>query len=122
MDIMYICKEEIGMEQNEILSKLRKNKGLTLEELSSKTGISKNMLWHLEKGDRTGTIETLKKLSEFYQVSLDYITNNSERVKLVDDFIQELIDKGIITNSNDIDKEMEEKLLNFIKTRVDKLT
>ncbi|MBO0561561.1 XRE family transcriptional regulator [Clostridium botulinum] len=110
------------MEQNEILSKLRKNKGLTLEELSSKTGISKNMLWHLEKGDRTGTVETLKKLSEFYQVSLDYITNNSERVKLVDDFIQELIDKGIITNSNDINKQTEEKLLNFIRSRVDKLT
>ncbi|EPY2275178.1 helix-turn-helix domain-containing protein [Clostridium sporogenes] len=110
------------MEQNEILLKLRKNKGLTLEELASKTGISKNMLWHLEKGDRTGTVETLKKLSEFYQVSLDYITNNSERVRLVDDFIQELIDKGIIANSNDIDKEMEEKLLNFIRTRVDKLT
>ncbi|HCL4466714.1 XRE family transcriptional regulator [Clostridium botulinum] len=110
------------MEQNEILSKLRKNKELTLEELASKTGISKNMLWHLEKGDRTGTVETLKKLSEFYQVSLDYITNNSERVKLVDDFIQELIDKGIITNSNDIDKQTEEKLLNFIKSRVDKLT
>ncbi|CAM2844326.1 MULTISPECIES: helix-turn-helix domain-containing protein [Clostridium] len=110
------------MEQNEILSKLRKNKGLTLEELSSKTGISKNMLWHLEKGDRTGTVETLKKLSEFYQVSLDYITNNSQRVKLVDDFLQELINKGIIANSNDIDKEMEEKLLNFIRTRVDKLT
>lgn len=122
MDIMYICKEEIEMEQNEILSKLRKNKGLTLEELSSKTGISKNMLWHLEKGDRTGTVETLKKLSEFYQVSLDYITNNSQRVKLVDDFLQELINKGIIANSNDIDKEMEEKLLNFIRTRVDKLT
>ncbi|NHI48114.1 helix-turn-helix transcriptional regulator [Clostridium botulinum] len=110
------------MEQNEILSKLRKNKGLTLEELASKTGISKNMLWHLEKGDRTGTVETLKKLSEFYQVSLDYITNNSERVKLVDDFIQELIDKGIITNSSDIDKQTEEKLLNFIRSRVDKLT
>ncbi|GAA0083178.1 MULTISPECIES: helix-turn-helix domain-containing protein [Clostridium] len=110
------------MEQNEILSKLRKNKGLTLEELSSKTGISKNMLWHLEKGDRTGTVETLKKLSEFYKVSLDYITNNSERVTLVDDFIQELIDKGIITNSNDIDKQIEEKLLNFIRSRVDKLT
>ncbi|HID0817715.1 transcriptional regulator [Clostridium botulinum] len=110
------------MEQNEILSKLRKNKELTLEELASKTGISKNMLWHLEKGDRTGTVETLKKLSEFYQVSLDYITNNSERVKLVDDFIQELIDKGIITNSNNIDKQTEEKLLNFIKSRVDKLT
>lgn len=110
------------MEQNEILLKLRKNKELTLEELSSKTGISKNMLWHLEKGDRTGTVETLKKLSEFYQVSLDYITNNSERVKLVDNFIQELIDKGVISNSNDIDKEIEEKLLNFIRSRVDKLT
>ncbi|EJO5346415.1 helix-turn-helix transcriptional regulator [Clostridium botulinum] len=110
------------MEQNKILLKLRKNKGLTLEELASKTGISKNMLWHLEKGDRTGTVETLKKLSEFYQVSLDYITNNSERVRLVDDFIKELIDKGIIANSNDIDKEMEEKLLNFIRIRVDKLT
>jgi len=110
------------MNQHEILLKLRKDKGLTLEQLSLKTGISKNMLWHLEKGNRTGTIETLKKLSEFYDVSLDYITNNSNRAALVDDFIKKLIDEGLITNADNLPKEVEEEILNLIKLKIKKLT
>lgn len=110
------------MEQCEILLKLRTDVNLTLDELAKKTGISKNMLWHLEKGNRTGTVETLKKLSEFYGVSLDYITNNSKRSALVDDFIKTLVEEGIITSADNIPKEVEEEILNLIKLKIKKLT
>ncbi len=108
------------MEQHEILLKLRKNADLTLDQLAEKTGLSKNMLWHLEKGTRTGTIETLKKLSEFYEVSLDYITNNSNRILLIDDFIKRLVDEGIITDADNFPKEVEEEILNLIKLKIKK--
>lgn len=110
------------MEQHEILFNLRKKHDFTLEDLSKKTGISRNMLWHLEKGTRTGTIDTLQKLSDFYNVSLDYITNNSERAALIDDFIQSLVDEGYLKDSENIPPEIEEKILDLIKIKIKKLT
>lgn len=110
------------MEQYEILLKLRNDANLTLDELAEKTGISKNMLWHLEKGNRTGTIETLKKLSEFYGVSLDYITNNAKRSALIDDFIKSLVDEGIVTDSEDVPEDIMQEILSLVKLKIKKLT
>lgn len=120
-----ILKQErcvFDMEQHEILLKLRKEHKLTLEELSKKTGISRNMLWHLEKGNRKGTIDTLQKLSSFYNVSLDYITNNSERVALIDDFIKNLVDEGYLKDSENIPPEIEKQILDLIKLKIKNLT
>ncbi len=110
------------MEQCEILLKLRNDAKLSLDELSKKTGISKNMLWHLEKGDRTGTIDTLKKLSDFYGVSLDYITNNVKRAALIDEFIKSLVSDKIITDADNIPPETEKQILDLIKIKIKKLT
>ncbi|BDR73684.1 hypothetical protein K144316041_23920 [Clostridium tetani] len=109
------------MKQHEIFLKLRKDNDLTLEELSEKTGISKNMLWHLEKGNRTGTLETLQKLSNFYGVSIDYITNNAERSALLDEFIKGLVHEGIIDDPDNIPKDIEKKILDLVKLKVKKL-
>lgn len=106
------------MKQNEVILSLRKEKGLTLEQLAEQTNISRNMLWHLEKGDRTGTLETLKKLADFYNVSLDYITGNSERNNIIDSFIYELIEKGVLKNSDDISDDIKEKVLEMIKQKL----
>ncbi|ELQ0171784.1 helix-turn-helix domain-containing protein [Clostridium perfringens] len=106
------------MKQNEVILSLRKEKGLTLEQLAELTNISRNMLWHLEKGDRTGTLETLKKLADFYNVSLDYITGNSERNNIIDSFIYELIEKGVLKNSDDISDDIKEKVLEMIKQKL----
>ncbi len=106
------------MEQNEVIFNLRKEKGLTLEELSSLTNISRNMLWHLEKGDRTGTVETLKKLADFYDVSIDYITGNREREAIIDNFIDGLIKKGVLTDKNNIPDNVKEHVLNLIKEKI----
>lgn len=106
------------MKQNEIILNLRKEKGLTLDRLSELTGISRNMLWHLEKGDRTGTIETLKTLSAFYNVSLDYITGNKKRNAVIDDFIEDLIRKGKLDNNSEIPENVKEKVLSMIKEKI----
>ena len=78
------------MKQNEILRNLRNESGLSLDKLSYLTGISKTMLFNLEAGSRTGTIDTLKTLAKFYNVSLDYITGYDERIRIIDDFLIDL--------------------------------
>lgn len=83
------------MEQHEVLYNLRTDKNLSLRELSELTGISKSMLGHLETGQRTGTIEVLSKLADFYDCSLDYITRDDERKQLIHEFLQELKREGI---------------------------
>lgn len=109
------------MNQNEIIKNLREKANLTLDELSDKTGISKNMLWHLEKGDRVGTVETLQKLCEFYGVSLDYITKNAERSALIDEFIKGLVQDGIIEDADHIPADIEKQILDLIKKKIRKL-
>jgi transcriptional regulator with XRE-family HTH domain len=109
------------MKQNEIIKSLREQAGLTLEELAAKTNLSRSMLGHLEKGDRTGTIETLQKLSEFYGVSIDYITNNAERSALIDEFIKGLVKDGIIQDADHIPPEIEKQIINLIKLKIKKL-
>lgn len=78
------------MKQNEILRNLRNERDLSLDKLSYLTGISKTMLFNLEAGNRTGTVDTLKTLAKFYNVSLDYITGYDERVRIINDFLIDL--------------------------------
>lgn len=81
------------MEQHKVLYKLRAEKKLSLQKLSDLTGISKSMLGHLETGQRTGTIEVLTKLADFYNVSLDYITGYDETREMVNKFLKDLSKK-----------------------------
>lgn len=55
------------------LKALRKNKGYTQVAVQMKTGIEQALLSKFESGDRIPPTETLIKLAEFYNVSIDYI-------------------------------------------------
>lgn len=50
---------------------LRKQRGITLSDLASSTGISKSTLSRLENGQRRPTLELLLALSHAYRVPLD---------------------------------------------------
>lgn len=52
------------------LISLRKERGLTQNELAEKLAYSDNMVSRWERGEITPSIETLQKISEFYNVSL----------------------------------------------------
>ena len=63
------------------LKLLRKNKKLTQIGLQMATGIEQALLSKFENGERIPPTETLVRLADFYNVSIDYIlcrTDNPE--------------------------------------------
>ena len=55
------------------LKVLRKSRGYTQISLQMQTGIEQALLSKFENGERVPPTETLLKLAEFYNVSIDYI-------------------------------------------------
>ena len=52
---------------------LRKSKGYTQIAVQMKTGIEQALLSKFENGERVPPTETLIRLADFYEVSIDYI-------------------------------------------------
>ena len=60
---------------------MRKSRGYTQVSLQMQTGIEQALLSKFESGERIPPTETLLRLAEFYNVSIDYIlcrTNKPE--------------------------------------------
>lgn len=55
------------------IAELREQKGWTQEELSASIGISRAALSHYEKNRRKPDYETLDRLADLFQVSIDYL-------------------------------------------------
>ena len=55
------------------LKLLRKSRGYTQIALQMKTGIEQALLSKFENGERIPPTETLIRLADFYDVSIDYI-------------------------------------------------
>ena len=71
----------LGDSMNNNLKLLRKKKGYTQIAVQMRTGIEQALLSKFENGERIPPTETLLKLAEFYNVSIDYIlcrTKNPE--------------------------------------------
>src|SRR5699024_2178113 len=60
------------------IKQLRKNKKLTLKQISEKTGLSISFLSQLEHGKTSATLESLKKISEALGVNPSYFFSASE--------------------------------------------
>ncbi|QGG59580.1 helix-turn-helix domain-containing protein [Loigolactobacillus bifermentans] len=58
------------------LQQLRVNRGLTLVELSERTGIAQSTLGHYERQIRNPKIENWKVLANFFGVSVSYLQGN----------------------------------------------
>ena len=63
----------LGDVMKNYLKLLRKNRGYTQIALQMKTGIEQALLSKFENGERVPPTETLIKLADFYNVSIDYI-------------------------------------------------
>ena len=60
------------------LRTLRKKRGLSQTEVETKTGIAQALLSKYENGLRLPPAETLIKLADFYDVSVDFILMRTE--------------------------------------------
>jgi len=67
---------------NNNLKLLRKQKRLTQIALQMQTGIEQALLSKFENGERIPPTETLLRLAEFYDVSIDYILCRTDNPKV----------------------------------------
>jgi len=61
------------------LYQLRKSKGISQITVQMDTGIDQSLLSKFEKGVRIPPTETLIKLADFYNVSIDYILYRTDK-------------------------------------------
>ena len=61
------------------LKELRKSRGYTQISLQMQTGIEQALLSKFENGERIPPTETLMRLAEFYNVSMDYILCRTDK-------------------------------------------
>lgn len=79
------------------LKTLRLAKGLTQKELSEKLNINQGNYSKYEKGTLVPTMETVLNLSDYYNVSIDYLLGKDSKnddikmqLDLIIDYIKEL--------------------------------
>ena len=72
------------MEFNEKLQELRKNKGLTQEELAQFLFVSRTAVSKWESGRGVPSIESLKAISNFFSVSLDDLLSSDQLLFLAE--------------------------------------
>lgn len=73
------------MEFHEKLQELRKNKGLTQEELAESLYVSRTAISKWESGRGMPSIESLKAISKFFAVTLDELLSGEELLVIAED-------------------------------------
>ncbi|WP_343249859.1 helix-turn-helix transcriptional regulator [Diplocloster hominis] len=68
------------MEFHEKLQELRKQKGLTQEELSAALFVSRTAISKWESGRGYPSIDSLKSISEFFSITIDELLSNRELI------------------------------------------
>ncbi|WP_286058063.1 helix-turn-helix domain-containing protein [Bacillus mojavensis] len=58
---------------NKKLIALRKSKKLTQEEMANKIGVHRGTYANYERGHRQPDYDTLKKIADFFEVTIDYL-------------------------------------------------
>lgn len=96
------------------IKELRNEKGLLQADVANYIGKSERMVGFYEKGERDPNTDTLIKLSELFDVSIDYILGkssikNSKKIKLDD------IDIAFASGIKGLNKENQETLKNIME-------
>ncbi len=63
------------------LKKIRKEKGYNQLKVAMDLNISREALSHYENGKRSPDISMLRKMSSYFNVSIDYLINGYEFIK-----------------------------------------
>ncbi|MDW7614283.1 helix-turn-helix transcriptional regulator [Peribacillus simplex] len=97
------------------LKKLRSVRGLSQEELSKQLGLTRGTYAHYEINKRQPDYETLKKISDFFDVSIDYLITGNEFSNSSDEMWKEFLDPKTQIFFKDLKNAPEEKIEELIR-------
>ena len=72
------------------LRSVRKEKGITQKQLAELVGTAASMITNYENGEREPTLETLCKIADVLDVSLDMLVRGKEKTALIGRSIEEI--------------------------------
>lgn len=111
----------------DILKKLRSKHKITQGKLADEIGVSRSLIGMIESGKQEGSIEIVKKVAKYFDVSVDYLeglkeeSNKNEREKLVSNFLSFLVESGVVTDTDNIDKKTKEMIFDMVKKELENL-
>lgn len=71
-------RKERKMEFSKILKQLREKSGYTQEQLGSVLNLSKNAISHYENETNTPNLDTLIKIADTFDISVDYLVGRTK--------------------------------------------
>ena len=95
------------MDVSNRIKSLREKKGLTVNGLAIKSGISQSFLREIELGNKKPTVETLSVLCDTLDIALKDFFDYDNGIKHMDE-----LDEAIFR----LDKEQRKKLASFLKS------
>lgn len=102
------------------LKSLRENNGLLQKELADILNISLSSISMYERGERQPDNDTLKKISNYFQVSIDYLLDNTSKNKRDEEFKEKealkkaLQKSGFMAGDEDLTDEELDRLMKFV--------
>jgi len=96
---------------------LRKRKGISQQELAELTGLNMSYVSRLENGHHEPSIEVIRKMTRIFEVSADYLLNDSE-----DDLEVTIKDRGLADRIRLIESLPEKKKQALMEIIDDMLT
>lgn len=79
-------------EMGERIRRCRKLRNLSQAQMAEIIGISNNTFSNIETGNCNATLENVKKIAEYFQVSLDYLIDGEERTLEDETFIRRYLE------------------------------
>lgn len=92
----------------EKIKELRKENGITQEELAKNIDVSTSMVGMYETNARKPSYEVLIKIAKYFKVSTDYLLNAEEKLNITMDSlnkINQMAKKALEPNHSNIDKD-----------------
>lgn len=102
------------------LRKLRENKGILQKELATDLNIATSTIGMYEQGRREPDNDTLKKISQYFNVSTDYLLDNNisdsndEKLKEIEILKKALQKSGFMSGDEDLTDEELENAMKFL--------
>lgn len=97
------------------LKELRKSNNLSQEELSKRLNLNRGTYAHYELSKRQPDYKTLKKISDIFDVSLDYLITGNEYKKSPDEMWKEILNPKTEIFFKDLQEAPEEKIDELIR-------